>query len=299
MTSPYPHPNPSPNGRGASEPITDAEKWILARLAKVSAEAETHYASYRFDLLAQTLYEFAWNEFCDWFLELAKPALNGDDAAAADSTRHTLLYVLEALLRLLHPLTPFVTEELWQQVAPRLGIEGGTISLQPYPEPEHYAADGLAQAETDVEWLKDMVSALRRVRSELGVSPGKQVRLLLQGGNDNDRKLGDRYASQLSFLLKLEGIQWLQADAQAPASAVAIVGELKLLVPLEGLVDLDAERTRLDKEIARVAGEKEKSETKLSKFSDKVPPTVIEQERQRLVDWSNQLAGLQEQRAKL
>ncbi|KAF1706082.1 valine--tRNA ligase [Pseudoxanthomonas sacheonensis] len=280
-------------------PITDAEKWILARLAKVSAEAETHYASYRFDLLAQTLYEFAWNEFCDWFLELTKPALNGDDSAAADSTRHTLLYVLESLLRLLHPLTPFVTEELWQQVAPRLGIEGGTISLQPYPEAADYTGNDYAQAEIDVEWLKDMVSALRRVRSELGVSPGKQVSLLLQGGNDNDRKLADRYASQLSFLLKLESIQWLQTDAQAPAAAVAIVGELKLLVPLEGLVDLDAERARLDKEIARVAGEKEKSETKLSKFSDKVPPAVIEQERQRLVDWSNQLAGLLEQRAKL
>jgi len=280
-------------------PATDPEKWILARLAKVSAEAETHYANYRFDLLAQALYEFAWNEFCDWFLELAKPALNSDDAAAADSTRHTLLYVLESLLRLLHPLTPFVTEELWQQVAPRLGIEGGTVSLQPYPAASDYSGNSFAQAEIDVEWLKEMVSALRRVRSELGVSPGKQVRLLLQNGNDNDRKLADRYASQLSFLLKLEGIQWLQADAQAPASAVAIVGELKLLVPLEGLVDLDAERVRLDKEISRVAGEKEKSETKLSKFSDKVPAAVIEQERQRLLDWTHQLEGLQQQRAKL
>ena len=298
-TSPYPHPNPSPEGRGAITPITDAEKWILSRLAKVTAEAETHYAGYRFDLLAQALYEFAWNEFCDWFLELAKPALNGSDAAAADSTRHTALYVLEALLRLLHPLTPFVTEELWQQVAPRLGIEGDTISLQPYPAASDYAANDYAQAGIDVEWLKDMVSALRRVRSELGVSPGKQVRLLLQEGNDNDRKLSERYASQLAFLLKLEAIEWLQSDAQAPASAVAIVGELKLLVPLEGLVDLDAERTRLDKEIARVAGEKEKSEAKLSKFSDKVPPAVVEQERLRLVDWGNQLNGLQEQRAKL
>ena len=288
-----------PAGEGKHEPITDAEKWILSRLAKVTAEAETHYAGYRFDLLAQALYEFAWNEFCDWFLELAKPALNGSDAAAADSTRHTALYVLEALLRLLHPLTPFVTEELWQQVAPRLGIEGDTISLQPYPVASDYAAHDHAQAGVDVEWLKDMVSALRRVRSELGVSPGKQVRLLLQEGNDNDRKLAERYASQLAFLLKLEAIEWLQPDAQAPASAVAIVGELKLLVPLEGLVDLDAERTRLDKEIARVAGEKEKSETKLSKFSDKVPPAVVEQERQRLIDWGNQLNGLQEQRAKL
>ena len=287
-----------PKGEGLN-PVTDAEKWILSRLGKVTAETETHYAAYRFDLLAQSLYEFAWNEFCDWFLELSKPALNGSDAAAAESTRHTALYVLEALLRLLHPLVPFVTEELWQQVAPRLDIEGRTISLQPYPVASDFAAHDYVQAGTDVEWLKDMVSALRRVRSELGVSPGKQVRLLLQQGNDNDRELAERYASQLAFLLKLEAIEWLEDDAQAPASAVAIVGELKLLVPLEGLVDLDAERTRLDKEIARVSGEKEKSETKLSKFSDKVPPAVIEQERQRLVDWSHQLEALQSQRAKL
>jgi len=287
------------DGGAPGDPVTDAEKWILSRLAKVSAEAEAHYADYRFDLLAQALYEFAWNEFCDWFLELAKPALNGDDPAAADSTRHTALYVLESLLRLLHPLVPFITEELWQQVAPRLGIEAPTISLQPYPAASDYATRDYAQAGVDVEWLKDMVSASRRVRSELGVSPGKQVRLLLQDGNDTDRKLAARYTSQLSFLLKLEAIEWLAADTHAPASAVAIVGELKLLVPLEGLVDLDAERTRLDKEISRVAAEKEKSETKLTKFSDKVPPAVIEQERQRLVDWSNQLAGLREQRAKL
>ncbi|MGH8027334.1 MAG: class I tRNA ligase family protein, partial [Pseudoxanthomonas sp.] len=297
----YPHPNPSPDGRGAQGPATDAEKWILARLAKVSAEAQTHYASYRFDLLAQTLYEFAWNEFCDWFLELTKPALNGDDAAAADSTRHTLLYVLEALLRLLHPLTPFVTEELWQQVAPRLGIEGGTISLQLYPEAAHYAADDLSQAETDVEWLKDMVSALRRVRSELAVKPAKQVRLVLQEGNDRDRKLVDRYTSQLAFLLKLETIGWLKTGGQTPASAMAIVGELKLLVPLEGLVDLEAERTRLDKEKKRVAAEIIKSESKLSSetFVQNAPVAVVEQERKRLIDWENQLAALLEQLAKL
>src|SRR5690606_2977454 len=117
-----------------ASPATDAEKWILARLAATAADAAEHFATYRLDLLAQALYEFARNEFCDWFVELAKPALNGDEAVAAASTRRTLLAVLEALLRLLHPLVPFVTEELWRHVAPRLGIEGATISLQRYPE---------------------------------------------------------------------------------------------------------------------------------------------------------------------
>jgi valyl-tRNA synthetase len=283
---------------GVPQPRTDAEKWILSRLAKVSAEAQQNFADYRFDLLAQCLYEFVWNEFCDWFLELTKPALNGDNADDAASTRHTLLYVLEAVLRLLHPLTPFVTEQLWQQVAPRLGITADTLSLRAYPTAAEFAGD-YAQAEADVEWFKGMVSALRRVRSELNVPPSKQVRLLLQGGQSVDRARVERFTSQLRFLLKLESIQWLAADAQTPPAAAAIVGELKLLVPLEGLVDLDAERARLDKEIARVSSEKEKSETKLSKFTDKVPAAVVEQERVRLADWNSQLAGLQEQRAKL
>ncbi|NYF37768.1 valine--tRNA ligase [Stenotrophomonas sp. JAI102] len=283
---------------GVPQPRTDAERWILARLAAVSAEAQTHYANYRFDLLAQCLYEFAWNEFCDWFLELTKPALNGADADDANSTRHTLLYVLEALLRLLHPLTPFVTEQLWRQVAPRLGITDDTISLRPYPTAEEFAGD-FARAEADVEWLKSMVNALRRVRSELNVPPSKLVPLLLQGGNDDDRARMSRFTSSLSFLLKLERIEWLANGSDTPPAAAAIVGDLTLLVPLEGLVDLGAERARLDKEIARVESEKDKSETKLSKFTDKVPAAVVEQERVRLVEWTAQLAGLRSQRAKL
>ncbi|MGX9191126.1 valine--tRNA ligase [Stenotrophomonas sp. Ker107b] len=283
---------------GVPQPRTDAERWILARLAAVSAEAQTHYANYRFDLLAQCLYEFAWNEFCDWFLELTKPALNGADADDANSTRHTLLYVLEALLRLLHPLTPFVTEQLWRQVAPRLGITDDTVSLRPYPTAEEFAGD-FTRAEADVEWLKSMVNALRRVRSELNVPPSKLVPLLLQGGNDDDRARMTRFTSSLSFLLKLERIEWLANGSDTPPAAAAIVGDLTLLVPLEGLVDLGAERARLDKEIARVESEKEKSGTKLAKFTDKVPAAVVEQERVRLVEWTAQLDGLRSQRAKL
>ncbi|NYF21378.1 valyl-tRNA synthetase [Xanthomonas sp. JAI131] len=282
-------------------PVTDAEKWILVRLDKVAAEAQAHYAAYRFDLLAQSLYEFAWNEFCDWFLELTKPALNGDDAVAADSTRHTLLQVLETLLRLLHPLTPFVTEELWQQVAPRLGIAAPTISLQPYPRAGDLDVSAYAGAEADIEWLKAMVSALRRVRSELNVPPSRLVPLLLQGGHAEDRARVERFASQLKFLLRLEAIQWLDAAQDAPPAAAAIVGELRLLVPLEGLVDLDAERTRLDKEIKRVDAEIGKCNGKLGNatFVQNAPAAVVEQERARLADWTTQLAGLREQRAKL
>ncbi|WP_407460833.1 valine--tRNA ligase [Xanthomonas campestris pv. raphani] len=286
---------------GVPQPQTETERWILARLDAVAAEAQAHYANYRFDLLAQTLYEFAWNAFCDWFVELAKPALNGAVQDAADSTRHTLLYVLEALLRLLHPLTPFVTEELWQQVAPRLGITGDTISLQAFPQRGDVDTSGYAGAEADIEWLKAMVPALRRVRSELNVPPSKQVRLWLQAGSSDDRARVARFASQLAFLLKLEAIDWLAAGQEAPPAATAIVGELTLLVPLEGLVDMDAERTRLDKEIKRVESEIGKCNGKLGNatFVQNAPAAVVEQERARLNDWTTQLTGLREQRAKL
>jgi len=284
---------------GAPRPKTDAERWILSQLAKTAAEAEQHFAAYRFDLLAQALYEFAWNNFCDWFVEFAKPALNGEDTEAANSTRHTLLYVLERLLSLLHPLIPFVTEELWQAVAPKLGIAEQTIMLRPYPQAADFAGADSAASEADIEWLKAMVSALNRVRSELNVHPKKLIDLLLAEGTHADRDRAQRFDSQLRFLTKLERIDFIADAKSAPASAAAVVGELQLLVPLEGLVDLSAERTRLDKEIARVAGEKEKSEAKLAKFTEKVPAAVVEQERQRLVDWTTQLEGLTAQRAKL
>jgi valyl-tRNA synthetase len=289
------------------EPITDAEKWILARLAKTAAQAEAHYASYRFDLLAQTLYEFAWNEFCDWFVELAKPALQGSDEAAARSTRHTLLYVLEALLRLLHPLVPFVTEELWCQIAPKLGIAGDTISLRPYPTALDVETHDYLRAEADVEWLKQVVSALRRIRSELGVSPARQVRLLLQDGDADDRARAQRFDAQLRFLSRVERIEWLDDGVDAPASATGVIGggasrrALRLYVPLEGLVDLGAERTRLDKELKRVEGELAKSTNKLASdtFVANAPGPVVETERQRLADWTAQRDALAAQRKRL
>jgi valyl-tRNA synthetase len=288
----------------APQPNTDAERWILASLARTAESAAEHFAAYRFDLLAQTLYEFAWNQFCDWFVELAKPALNGDDVEAADSTRHTLLYVLERLLSLLHPLIPFVTEELWQAVAPKLGIAETTIMLRPYPtmlDAKAYFSDDAERVEADVEWLKTMVSALRKVRSELNVAPAKTVTLLLADGTQADRARVARFDSQLRFLNKLDRVEILDDAGSAPAAAAAVVGELKLLVPLEGLVDLGAERARLDKELKRVEGEIAKCQNKLASdtFVQNAPPAVVEQERKRLIDWNAQREGLAVQRAKL
>jgi valyl-tRNA synthetase len=288
------------NFNGPPQPRTDAERWILAQLANTAAQAQTHFANYRFDLLAQALYEFAWNDFCDWFVELAKPALNGPDVEAANSTRHTLLFVLERLLSLLHPLIPFVTEELWLSVSPRLEITEATIMLRPYPQAADFIV-GHGDSQADIEWLKAMVTGLRKLRSELNVPPAKQVTLLLADGNANDRARVERFGQQLRFLNKLERIDFIADSTSAPACASAVVGELKLLVPLEGLVDLGAERARLDKELKRVEGEIAKSHGKLASdtFVQHAPPAVVELERQRLLDWTMQRDALATQREKI
>ena len=288
---------------GVPQPKTDAERWILARLDKTAAEAAEHFTAYRFDLLTQCLYEFAWNAYCDWFVELAKPALQGEDRAAADSTRHTLLYVLERLLSLLHPLIPFVTDELWQQIAPKLGIAETTVMLRPYPRAGEAHAEGagdFAQAEGDVEWLKAMVSALRKVRSELNVKPSDQVSLLLAKGDGSDRERAARFDASLKFLTKLDRIEFVEDAASAPPAAPAVVGELTLLVPLPA-DKLDAERVRLDKAIKNVDSEIVKARAKLSSdtFVQNAPAAVVEQERKRLVDWTGMLDELKSQRAKL
>jgi valyl-tRNA synthetase len=278
---------------------TEAERWILARLQHCLAEVETQFAAYRFDLLSQALYEFTWNEFCDWFVELAKPALNGGDAAAADSTRHTLLYVLETLLRALHPMIPFITEEIWQNVAPRLGITTPSVSLGAYPRAADIAADTGAEAE--IEWLKSVVSQLRRIRSEMNLAPGKAIPLLYAGGNAVDQARAQKFGAQIAFLARVESQRVLQAGEAEPAASAAIVGEMKLLIPLAGLIDLDAERARLGKEIARVEAEIAKCNGKLSTetFVANAPAAVVAQERQRLADFTALLAQLREQAQRL
>jgi valyl-tRNA synthetase len=287
--------SPLPAGQGNLAPKTDAEKWILARFSKTLTEVEQQIALYRFDLVAQALYEFTWNDFCDWFLELTKPALSGKDAAAAGSTRHTLLFVLEALLRALHPLIPFITEEIWHEVAPKLGIQGTTISLQEYPLASAIAVDSAAEVET--EWLKKVIESIRRIRSEMNISPGKEIPLLFVGGAPSDRDRADKFASQITFLTRTESQRWLAAGEVEPASAAAIIGELKLLIPLAGLIDKDAEIARLEKEKKRLEGEIAKCNGKLSNanFVQNAPADVVAQEQQRLRDFELQHNGVSQQ----
>jgi valyl-tRNA synthetase len=282
---------------GPLAPKTEAERWILTRLGRTLADAEAHFATYRFDLLAQALYEFTWNEFCDWFVELSKPALNGSDAAAADSTRRTLLVVLETLLRALHPIIPFVTEEIWHEVAPKLGIGGDTVSTQAYPRAADLPSDDAAEAE--IEWLKAVLTQVRRIRSEMSIAPSRAIPLLFAAGSASDRARSAKFADQIAFLSRAESQRWLDADEAAPAAAAAIVGEMKLLVPLAGLIDIEAEKARLAREIKRIEDEVEKSNAKLARFGPNTPAAVIEQEKQRLAERGTTLAGLRDQADRL
>jgi valyl-tRNA synthetase len=283
----------------AGAPVTEAERWILTRLKQTLGEVEQHFVSYRFDHLAQALYEFTWNELCDWFLELSKPALNGDDAVAAASTRHTLLVVLESVLRALHPIIPFITEEIWQSVAPKLGLSEQSLMQRPWPRADEIVADDAATAE--IEWFKNVLSGIRRIRSEMNISPAKAIPLLLADGDASDRARVAKFAAQISFLGRTETPQWIESGADEPAAAAAVVGTLRVMIPLAGLIDLGAEKTRLAKEISRIEVEIKKCEGKLgnANFVANAPAEVVTQERQRITDWNTTLTALREQAQKL
>ena len=299
-------------GIGDSEkPVTEAERWILTRLKQTLAEVEQHFATYRFDHLAQALYEFVWNEYCDWFLELSKPALNGDDAEAAASTRHTLLVVLESVLRALHPVIPFITEEIWSELMRSSMSEKNKPASMPdsskeqlilecaYPRASDYQADDAATAE--IEWVKSVLSGIRRIRSEMNIPPGKTIPLLFADGDAGDRSRVAKFSAQLVFLARTETPQWIGAGSDEPAAAAAVVGSLRVLIPLAGLIDLDAEKARLAKEISRIEVEIRKCEGKLgnANFVANAPAEVVAQERQRITDWNTTLGALREQTAKL
>ncbi len=286
---------------GTALPVTAAEQWILSRLASTVDEVEAHFKTYRFDLVAQALYEFVWNDYCDWFLELSKPALGGDDANAVTSTKHTLLRVLEAILRALHPITPFITEEIWQSVAPKLGVSGSSVSERPYPRRDEFTTGIDASSVSDIEWLKSVLGEIRRIRSEMNISPAKQIPLLFAKGNSSDLERIERFSSQIAFLARTESQRLLADGEDEPASASAIVGNLRVLIPMVGLIDLNAEKARLNKEKSRIEGEIAKCKSKLGNetFVANAPAAVVDQERQRLADFTTMLEGLLEQLARL
>ncbi|HEX7965809.1 MAG TPA: valine--tRNA ligase [Gammaproteobacteria bacterium] len=287
------------NGMSGELEFSLADRWIQSRLSQTLSVVEKEFAGYRFDLAAQALYEFTWNEFCDWYLELSKPALQGEGVSAARQrgTRRTLVTVLEALLRALHPITPFITEEIWQKLGPLAGKSGASVMIQPYPKPSDFKRD--ETAEQELRWIQEFVLGLRRIRAEMDIAPGKLIPVLLQDASKSDRERAERYQPLLTFIARLENIGLLAGEA--PPSATALLGEMKILVPMAGLIDMDAERARLAKEIARVEGEIGKCQAKLGKpdFVDNAPPAVVEKERQRLKEFETAVQGLKEQLKRL
>ena len=269
------------------------DRWIHSRLSRTVTEVENQFAAYRLDLAAQALYEFAWNEYCDWYLEFSKALMQSGDPAVQAATRHTLLTVLESLLRALHPIMPFITEEIWQRVGPQLGIDGDSIMLRPF------ALAGAVddEAEQDVDWVKGVVQGVRRIRSELNLAPAQMLDVWFQGGVPSDRQREQRFAEVLGQLARIRSTRWVDDDAATAQCAVALVGELKVLIPLKGLVDVEEELARLSRQLEREQADLGKSESKLGnrRFVDNAPPAVVEQERQRLATHRANVENFQDQ----
>ncbi|WP_026329656.1 valine--tRNA ligase [Thiomicrorhabdus arctica] len=277
-----------------------ADKWIVSRLQNVETEVAKQFDAYRFDLAATALYEFIWNEYCDWYLELAKPILNTDSSDAAKrGTRKTLVSVLETILRMLHPITPFITEEAWQAVSPLAGKHNDTIMLEPYPEADASKID--LDAEAELEWVKKFVIGVRKIRSEMDIAPSKALPVLLAGLNDNDQAWLKNNELYLLSLAKLASIEVLLDEVNAPESAVALVGEMKVLIPMAGLIDKEAEISRLDKEIGKLQGEIKRLGGKLSNqgFVAKAPESVVAIEREKLASYETALKNLEAQYEKI
>jgi len=286
---------------GAQPEYSLADRWIRSRLSKTISEVQRHIEAYRLDLAAKDLYEFTWNEYCDWYLELVKPVLQ-DDALSDEqkaATRHNLLEILEALLRCLHPVIPFITEEIWQKVGPLAGKSGPTIMLQPYPEANDFAVD--EAAEQELHWVTEFVLGLRQIRGEMDISPGKALPVILQDADSTDRELFERNEATLGKLARLESCEFLDAGASAPPSATALLGGMKILVPMAGLIDVAAECERLEKSRGKLTGELEKLRGRLSNkgFVDKAPEAVVAKERQRADDIERDLSQLDDQLERL
>ena len=288
------------NGDGELE-LTAADRWILSRLQETTKTAEDAIASYRLDHMANAIYEFTWNEYCDWYLELSKTVLFDDNASDAvkRGTRHTLVHVLEVVLRLAHPTMPYITEEIWQRIAPLAGINAETIMLQKYPEYDKNKFD--AASVKEVEWIKEFIIGCRQIRSGMDIKPGKPLAVLLQNGSTTDQSLFNKHKAYLMKLAKLESITWLDNSDEAPESATSLVGEMKLLIPMAGLIDKDAELKRLDKEIEKLTKQSKQLQGKLSNpgFTDKAPEAVVQKERDKLAEIETALESLQQQKEKI
>ncbi len=287
------------NGEDAA--LSLADRWIISRLQRAESEVRRHMDQYRFDMAAQTLYEFIWNEYCDWYLELSKPVLWDENATEEEKrgTRGTLVRVLEAILRLAHPIIPFITESIWHQVKDLAGKSGDTIMLAAYPEAQDVLID--AEAEADIEWLQNVITAVRNVRAEKNIAPGFELEILFKNGGDEDFRRAEENQAFLMKLAKLNKLTWLNEGDEEPMSVTQLVGDMEVLVPMAGFIDKDAEVARLSKSIEKLGKELERVQNKLGNpgFVDKAPEAVIEKEKEKAAGFERDIAKLNDQIEKI
>ncbi|MEE4302398.1 MAG: valine--tRNA ligase [Pseudomonadales bacterium] len=276
-----------------------ADRWIASRFQKLLEDVHFAYETFRFDVMAQRLYEFVWNEYCDWYLELTKPVLRDGSEAQQRAARHTLLEILEAILRVAHPVIPYLTETIWREIAPLLGRDGPTIMIEAFPQADRGRVD--EAAEVELEWVKGVIMGIRNIRGEMNLSPGRAIAVLLAEGDDEDRTRLERNRGFLVQLARLESLEYLSAGAQAPPAAIQLVGAMKVLVPMAGLIDKDAELARLDKEIERRRQDVTRVEKKLSNenFTAKAPVEVVNKERAKRDESLAALEKLEAQREEI
>ncbi|EGQ8412003.1 valine--tRNA ligase [Vibrio cholerae] len=283
---------------GAELEYSLADKWIESQFELAAKEFNGHIDNFRLDMAANTLYEFIWNQFCDWYLELTKPVLWKGTEAQQRATRRTLITVLEKTLRLAHPVIPYITETIWQSVKPLVdGVEGDTIMLQTLPQ--YDAANFNQEALDDIEWVKAFITSIRNLRAEYDINPGKPLEVMLKAANEQDAARIEANKPVLVSLAKLESIRVLEDGEATPACATALVGKSELMIPMAGLIDKDAELDRLAKEIAKTQGEIARIEGKLGNegFVAKAPEAVITKEREKLAGYQEALVKLEQQKA--
>ncbi len=284
-------------GLGGDYELGLPERWIRSRLNRTITEVHQHFAGYRFDLAAKAIYEFSWGEFCDWYIELSKPTLQAGVGSEREQTgaRRTLTVVLDALLRLIHPLMPFITEELWLRVAPLTGNDGDTIMLQAFPAPSDFDVDDTAEAE--MQWIMDFILGVRQIRGEMDIAPSKPLPVLLDGAGPGDVANLKRHQPYLKGLARLDSVNVLADGAEIPQSATALLGAMKILVPMAGLVDVAAERDRLERLRKKRQTELDRCEQKLSNenFVNNAPPQVVEKAKSRADELRVEIGQLKEQ----
>ena len=278
-----------------------ADRWIQGQFQETIKTYREAVDTYRFDLAANIAYEFTWNQFCDWYLELTKPVFAQGTEAQLRGTRHTLVTILEELQRLMHPIMPFITEEIWQRVAPLAGkhTEGATIMLQAFPEYDAAKVD--AQSMQDLEWVKQFIIAIRNIRGEMDISPSKPISILLKNVGAEEQRRLDENQQFLSSLAKLEAITILSDNEEAPISATSLLGDMEILIPMAGLIDKDAEIARINKQMEKVQKDLDRVSGKLNneKFVGKAPEAVIAKEREKQAEFESTIAKLDAQKARI